>query len=224
MSSSSSKTLTPTNSKPVYDYIFKFIIVGDSAAGKSSILLRFTDNRFQSSHDLTIGVEFATKIISKQNTVYKLQIWDTAGQEAFRSITKSYYRGTIGCLMVYDVTNRTSFESLEFWILDLKKYCDPNTVITLVGNKSDLADRQVSTEEGNIFAAKHGIGFFETSAKTGDKITDCFVDVVEQIGKKLDAGTIDMVKSKGCVYTKNINITTPYPPSATEGRTGGCAC
>lgn len=209
-----------TKSKTVYDYILKFVIVGDSSVGKSNILLRFTDNRFQSSHDLTIGVEFATKIISKQNTIYKLQIWDTAGQEAFRSITRSYYRGTIGCLMVYDVTNRTSFESLNFWIDDLKKYCDPNTVVMLVGNKTDLdANRQVSTAEGKEFADKHNISFFETSAKTGDKVSDCFADAVEKISKKLDAGEIDLIKSKGCVYTKNITLTTPAPPPA-----GWCAC
>lgn len=211
--------MSTTKAKTVYDYILKFIIVGDSSVGKSNILLRFTDNRFQSSHDLTIGVEFATKIISKQNTVYKLQIWDTAGQEAFRSITRSYYRGTIGCLMVYDVTNKTSFESLNFWIDDLKKYCDPNTVITLVGNKTDLeTNREVSVVEGQEFAEKHGISFFETSAKTGNKVSDCFMDAVEKISKKLDTGEIDLIKSKGCVYTKHITL-DPQPPVA-----GWCSC
>jgi Ras-related protein Rab-2A len=197
--------MSVVKSKTIYDYILKFIIVGESSVGKSNILLRFTDNRFQSSHDLTIGVEFATKIISKQNTIYKLQIWDTAGQEAFRSITRSYYRGTICCLMVYDVTNRTSFESLIFWINDLKKYCDPDTMIILVGNKTDLrTDRKVTTVEGKEFADTHNISFFETSAKTGDKISDCFIDAVDKISKKLDAGKIDLIKSKGCVYTNHV--------------------
>lgn len=202
--------------KQMYHYILKFIIIGDSSIGKSNILLRFTDNRFQSSHDSTIGVEFATKIISRQNTVYKLQIWDTAGQETFRSITRSYYRGTIGCLMVYDITNRESFESLEYWMSDFRKYCDPNTVIILIGNKADLIDkRQVSYDEGKEFAEKHGFSFFETSAKTGINIADCFNNVVDKINNKIKSGDIDLIKSKG------MNIMLNKIPKPTSSI---CAC
>jgi len=185
------------NIKIKYICILKFIIIGDSSIGKSNILLRFTDNRFQSSHDSTIGVEFATKIISRQNTVYKLQIWDTAGQETFRSITRSYYRGTIGCLMVYDITNRESFESLEYWMSDFRKYCDPNTVIVLIGNKADLIDkRQVSYDEGKEFAEKHGFSFFETSAKTGINIADCFNNVVDKINNKIKSKGMNIMLNK----------------------------
>ena len=193
----------------IYDYILKFIVVGDSTVGKSNILLRFTDNRFQSSHDSTIGVEFATKVISKKNTTYKLQLWDTAGQEMFRSITRSYYRGTIGCLMVYDITNRKSFESINYWIEDLKKYCDPNTVIILLGNKSDLNEaRQVSKSEGQELAKMHKIDFFETSAKLDENISECFGDAIEKISHKIDIGEIDLIKSK---TNKSIILKTPQP-------------
>lgn len=204
--------------RPIYHYILKFIIIGDSSVGKSNILLRFTDNRFHSSHDTTIGVEFATKIISRQNTIYKLQIWDTAGQETFRSITRSYYRGTIGCLMVYDITNRESFESLEYWISDLQKYCDQNMVIVLIGNKTDLEDkRKVSFDEGKEFADKHKISFFETSAKTGDKISDCFVDAVDRINKKIIGNEISLIKSKG------VNVILDKIPKTKTYR-DTCAC
>lgn len=215
-----SNTNAKLNANTVYDYILKFIIVGDSSIGKSNILSRFTDNRFQKFHDPTIGVEFNTKIVSIQNTVYKLQIWDTAGQETFRSITRSYYRGTTGCLMVYDVTSRESFESLTFWISDLKNHCDTNIVIVLVGNKIDLeTNREVSTEEGEMFAEKHNIGFFEISAKTGVNVSECFNNTVDKIGKKIDTGEIILIKSKGCIQPKNIILDVPQTGYATW-----CSC
>ena len=168
----------------IYDYSLKFIIVGDAFVGKSNILSQFANNQFNSHHDITIGVDFVTKIILIHNTVYKIQIWDTQGQETYRPIIRAYYKNTIGCLMVYDVTNRTSFNSLIFWYAELKKYCDPDNVIVLVGNKIDnITDRCVSTDEGKEFADKHKISFFETSAKTGDNVFNCIVDTVKNIKK-----------------------------------------
>lgn len=136
-------------SKLIYDYVLKFIIVGDSTVGKSNIMSKYTDKRFQTNHDMTIGVEFATKIISVGNTNYKLQIWDTAGQETFKAITRSYYRGTIGCLLVYDITRRESFEAVSMWLSELRNFCDPNTVIALVGNKIDLENTIALTNPSN---------------------------------------------------------------------------
>jgi small GTP-binding protein len=187
----------------VYDYILKLIIVGDSTVGKSNILSRFTSNHFRASHDLTIGVDFAIKTVSRNNTRYKLQCWDTAGQESFRALTRSFYRGTHGCLVVYDITSRKSFESLSFWIEDLKKYCEATTAIVLVGNKSDLIQqREVSTEEGKAVADHHGIPFFEISAKTGANIHCSFDEIVDRVSKKIFEGTIKMVKING---SKHIN-------------------
>ena len=151
-------------SNPVYNYIFKIIIIGDPGVGKSNLLLQFTEREFQKVHDMTLGVEFGSKVITANHKKYKLQIWDTAGQEVFKSITRSYYRGSIGCLLVYDVTNRDSFDNIKNWYDDIKQYAPSNIIVTLIGNKIDLVDlskREVSFQEGKEFAEKNKIGFFE---------------------------------------------------------------
>ena len=134
-----------------YRYIFKYIIVGESSVGKSCLLLQFLDNKFKDSHDLTIGVDFGSKIIRLDDgTNVKVQIWDTAGQESFRSITKSYYRGSICALLVYDITRRSTFENLARWLEDLRDVAYNKMVVMLIGNKDDLtAEREVSTEEAD---------------------------------------------------------------------------
>merc|ERR1712063_189343 len=150
-----------------YKYLFKYIIVGDTAVGKSCLLLQFTDKRFQPVHDLTIGVEFGSRTITIDDNQIKLQIWDTAGQESFRSITRSYYRGAAGALLVYDITRRDTFNHVSRWLEEARSNGNPNMVVLLVGNKSDLdARRQVQRSEGEQFAEKHGLIFLETSAKT----------------------------------------------------------
>merc|ERR1712000_602867 len=154
-----------------YKYLFKYIIVGDTAVGKSCLLLQFTDKRFQPVHDLTIGVEFGARMISLDGKQIKLQIWDTAGQESFRSITRSYYRGAAGALLVYDITRRETFEHLQSWLEDCRRYSNQNIVIMLIGNKCDLGNkRAVSKEEGEAFASKNGLTFLETSAKTAENV------------------------------------------------------
>lgn len=215
-------------SQTMYDYVLKFIIVGDSSVGKSNILSRFTNNRFRKTHDLTIGVDFATKIVPRNNTVYKLQFWDTAGQEAFRSITKTFYRGTIGCLVVYDITNRKSFESISFWIENLKQYCDQNITIILIGNKIDLdTEREVSTEEGQALANINDLPFFETSAKSGHNIHICFYHAVDKICEKINEGKLNMVKSKKDTPNKsgsNINLTSTTNNNSGWTSNLGCSC
>ena len=140
-------------------YTLKFIIVGDSAVGKSCHLLRFTDGRFKAAHDLTIGVEFGSRLVPVDNNVnVKLQVWDTAGQESFRSITRSYYRGSICCLLAYDITRRSSFQNCVKWLEDIQQHSYSKIIIVLVGNKSDMVDkRQVSYEEGRAFAQQNGL-------------------------------------------------------------------
>jgi Ras-related protein Rab-2A len=210
-------------SRALYDYTLKFIIVGDSSVGKSNIMSEFTDKRFHAQHELTIGVEFATKIVSYKNTNYKLQIWDTAGQETFQSITRAYYRGTIGCLLVYDITRRDSFESVSRWYADLKQYCEPNITVVLVGNKTDLEQkREVTYDEGKDFAEKHGISFFETSAKTSQNVEACFLNAVERIEKKIEDKTIDILHTKGCVPS-SAPIKLQHPP-ANRSYMSGCYC
>merc|ERR1712063_194503 len=172
-----------------YKYLFKYIIVGDTAVGKSCLLLQFTDKRFQPVHDLTIGVEFGSRTINIDDNQIKLQIWDTAGQEKFRSITRSYYRGAAGALLVYDITRRDTFQHLQSWLEDCRRYSNKDIVIMLIGNKSDLANkRAVSKEEGEAFAREHGLVFMETSAKTAAGVEEAFIDSARKIHETSEGG------------------------------------
>lgn len=176
-----------------YAYLFKYIIIGDTGVGKSCLLLQFTDKRFQPVHDLTIGVEFGARMITIDSKQIKLQIWDTAGQESFRSITRSYYRGAAGALLVYDITRRETFNHLGAWLEDARQHSNSNMTIMLIGNKSDLDHRRaVSVEEGKEFAREHGLIFLETSAKTADNVEQAFIDTATEIYKKIQQGVFDV--------------------------------
>jgi Ras-related protein Rab-2A len=159
--------------------LFKYIIIGDTGVGKSCLLLQFTDKRFQPVHDLTIGVEFGARMISIDQKNIKLQIWDTAGQESFRSITRSYYRGAAGALLVYDITRRETFNHLTRWLEEARQNANSNMVIMLIGNKSDLDHRRaVSTEEGDRFAKENNLVFLETSAKSAHNVEEVSLKIV----------------------------------------------
>lgn len=175
-----------------YAYLFKYIIIGDTGVGKSCLLLQFTDKRFQPVHDLTIGVEFGARLIPIDNHQIKLQIWDTAGQESFRSITRSYYRDAAGALLVYDITRRESFNHLSRWLEEARQNGNPNMTIMLIGNKSDLEHRRaVSTKEGEIFAQENGLIFLETSAKSAANVETAFIKTAENIYEKIKEGVYD---------------------------------
>jgi len=169
-------------------------------------MLRFTDNRYQSAHDVTIGVEFGARILSvqddKSNSTknLKCQIWDTAGQESFKSITRSYYRGATGALLVYDITRPATFTSATSWLSDLRAHADPNIAIVLVGNKADLSqDRKVTTEEAKQWARENDVSVcVESSAKSGDGVEDAFQRVAEEVFRKIRDGVFDLTdKSTG---------------------------
>ena len=176
-----------------YSYLFKYIIIGDTGVGKSCLLLQFTDKRFQPVHDLTIGVEFGARMITIADKQIKLQIWDTAGQESFRSITRSYYRGAAGALLVYDITRRETFNHLTSWLEDARQHASSNMVIMLIGNKCDLdAKREVRREEGEAFAREHGLVFMETSAKTAENVEEAFINTAKEIYDKIQEGVFDV--------------------------------
>jgi len=179
-------------------FIPSFVCLSRShpGVGKSCLLLQFTDKRFQPVHDLTIGVEFGARMITLEEspeTQVKLQIWDTAGQESFRSITRSYYRGAAGALLVYDITRRDTFQHLGRWLEEAKQHAHENMVILLIGNKNDLEHRRaVTTAEGQEFADQHGLLFLETSAKTAYNVESAFLKTADSIHSKILSGAIDV--------------------------------
>ncbi|EGG14352.1 Rab GTPase [Cavenderia fasciculata] len=163
---------------------YKIILVGESAVGKSCILVRFTDNTFNTHFAPTLGVDFNVKTIRNKETgqTVKLQIWDTAGQERFRSITQTFYRGSHGVILVYDITDVKSFERCRDWIADINQYTQNGMIIVLVGNKIDMtAQRKVSFEQGKALAEELNIKFFETSAKENMGVTNVFDHIVQHI-------------------------------------------
>ncbi|PKA51666.1 Ras-related protein RIC2 [Apostasia shenzhenica] len=165
-----------------YDYLFKVVLIGDSGVGKSNLLSRFTKNEFSLESKSTIGVEFATRSLNVDGKVIKAQIWDTAGQERYRAITSAYYRGAAGALLVYDVTRHATFANAERWLRELRDHTDPNIVVMLIGNKSDLRHLvAVSTDDGKAFAEKESLYFTETSALEATNVEKAFAEVLTQI-------------------------------------------
>ncbi|XP_018335926.1 ras-related protein Rab-35-like [Agrilus planipennis] len=164
-----------------YDHLFKLLIIGDSGVGKSSLLLRFSDNTFTGSYITTIGVDFKIKTVNIDGQRVKLQIWDTAGQERFRTITSTYYRGTHGVIVVYDVTNGETFANVKRWLHEIEQNCDVVNRV-LVGNKNDCPDRKVVlTEDAKRFADTMGIQLFETSAKDNINVEEMFLSVTRLV-------------------------------------------
>ena len=152
-----------------------FIIIKNIAVGKSCILLQFTENKFREQHEITIGVEFEAKTIEIDGKLIKIQVWDTAGHEAFQSITRTYYKGAEGALLVYDITRKDTFNNVKKWLNELKENASKDIIIILIGNKVDLEEkREVTKDEGQEFADQNGLMFLETSAKTAQNILEAF--------------------------------------------------
>ncbi|KAK2587564.1 hypothetical protein KPH14_003692 [Odynerus spinipes] len=162
--------------------VLKLLMIGESNVGKSSILLRFTEDEFSENLRSTVGMDYKTKQITIDGSIVKLAIWDTAGQERFRTLTPSYYRDGQGAILVYDVTNRSTFLKLDTWLNELNTYCNKTDIVKMiVGNKIDLPNRAVSTEEGLQFARRHQSLYIESSAKTADGVKCCFEELVQKI-------------------------------------------
>jgi Ras-related protein Rab-14 len=205
-----------------YNYIFKYIIIGDMGVGKSCLLHQFTEKKFMADCPHTIGVEFGTRIIECAGQKIKLQIWDTAGQERFRAVTRSYYRGAAGALMVYDITRRSTYNHLQSWLNDARNLTNPNTVIFLIGNKCDLeAQRDVTTEEAREFADENRLIFLEASAKTGENVEDAFLTTAKQIYQHIQDGSLDLNAAESGVQQKSAATSVPLS-TASSGSKGGC--
>lgn len=194
-----------------FDYLLKFIVIGDSSVGKSNIISKYKENKFDEKGQPSIGVQFIAKNVVIENTTFRLQVWDTAGQETFRSMTRIYYKNSSCAFIVYDITEKESFNHVESWISECKKIAPETVLLVLIGNKSDLNEsREVSYEEGLKFAEKNKMLFFETSAKNGVNIENIFKKSVENISNNIKEGKYDLTDDacgiKICKNEKNINI------------------
>ena len=167
--------MASAKSKP-FDVLVKLLLIGDSGVGKSCLLLRYSDDKFTTSFITTIGIDFKIKTIHLDQKKVKMQIWDTAGQERFRTITAAYYRGAHGVLLVYDVTDETSFENVRNWMRNIEAHASEGAKVCLIGNKCDCEDskRKVTKERGVALAKEFGVPFFETSAKSGLRVEEAF--------------------------------------------------
>lgn len=164
------------------DYLFKVVLIGDSAVGKSNLLSRFARNEFLANSKATIGVEFQTQSLKIDGKEVQAQLWDTAGQERFRAVTSAYYRGAVGALIVYDISRKLTFDNVARWLDELRMHSDTILVTMLVGNKRDLGDlREVSVEEGKAYAEAEGLMFLETSALDSTNVNTAFHSVMKEI-------------------------------------------
>ena len=194
-----------------YDYLVKLVMVGNTCVGKSAIVKRLCDHKYIPVYDTTIGVDFsATHLKVDSKNIVKLQIWDTAGQEIFSAIIRSYYRGVAGIIMVYDIGDRNSFKNLNFWLNELNNNKDVNHPIPviLVGHKLDRTIRRVSCEEGEAFATKNGLSYIEASAKTGYNIEEIFLTISKLILNNIEKGYIIGTKQNPIIEIKSIELSS----------------
>jgi Ras-related protein Rab-1A len=171
-----------TTNNNEYEYLLKYLIIGNSGVGKSCLLLRYADDVYTDKHIITIGVDFKIKSLNVDGKNVKTNIWDTAGQERFKNITVSYYKGAAGVMLVYDITDSESFNKINEWLIEVEKNAPNNVYKILVGNKCDLEEqRQVSYDQGKEFADTYGMKFIETSAKNATNVEDAFQTMTKEI-------------------------------------------
>jgi small GTP-binding protein len=182
----------------------KVVVIGDSHTGKTSLLNRLVHGSFSPATQSTLGVDFMVKQITVDGSSIELQLWDTAGQEVFRSITRIYYRGAAGALIVYDLTIPSTFESVEGWYREIREAAGEKVAVVLIGNKSDLVQCEITEDKGEAFAKRHAIQYFQTSAKTGE-------------------GVEEALHALGAVLPRDIDDPIWQEPVITP-RAGGCQC
>ncbi|KAF4512816.1 hypothetical protein G6O67_000154 [Ophiocordyceps sinensis] len=237
-----------------WDYIAKLVCIGDSGCGKSSLTIRLCEGRFSPHHDVTIGVEFGSRIVpvgpphakpesapdglpdpprdtsSTPQRHMKLSLWDTAGQETYKSVTRSYFRGASGALLVFDLSRKQTFRHVTDWLNDLRAIAEPDIVVILVGNKADLAHqeenkREVTRDEAESWARRNGVmEYVETSAKSGENVEKAFMRVAERIYQNIQAGKYDLndrrsgVKGPSAGGTRQVRLSG----DANKAAGGGC--
>ncbi|KAL4746197.1 hypothetical protein BDW72DRAFT_185441 [Aspergillus terricola var. indicus] len=200
-----------------YDFLIKLLLIGDSGVGKSCCLLRFSEDSFTPSFITTIGIDFKIRTIELDGKRVKLQIWDTAGQERFRTITTAYYRGAMGILLVYDVTDERSFQNIRTWFSNVEQHASEGVHKILIGNKCDWEEkRAVTTEQGQQLADELGIPFLEVSAKNNINIEKAFYNLASDIKKGMDTSKSEQTGSQG--------VTIDNQASGLSGNAGGKCC
>jgi len=186
MTTPAAGSTTSSSRSAAYDYLIKLLLIGDSGVGKSCLLLRFSDDSFTPSFITTIGIDFKIRTIELEGKRIKLQIWDTAGQERFRTITTAYYRGAMGILLVYDVTDEKSFNNIRNWIRNIEQHATESVNKILIGNKCDMVEKKVvDSARGKALADEYGIKFLETSAKNSINVEEAFITLAKDIKKRL---------------------------------------
>jgi len=206
-----------------YDYLLKILIIGNSGVGKSCLLVRFADDIYQENYIATIGVDFKIKTLDVDEKNVKLQIWDTAGQDRFRNITASYYRGAAGIAIVYDITDPESFFNINSWLIEVEKNASKNVYKILIGNKCDLDEkRKVTFEQGKEFADTHGMKFFETSAKNAHNVEESFITMTREI-IKINVDKEKNVKNKESDSKVKIDLKNNKGKSLVKDESGCCS-
>ncbi|KAI1343995.1 GTP-binding protein rab2 [Xylariaceae sp. FL0016] len=245
-------------SSPPWDYIAKLVCIGDSGCGKSSLTIRLCEGRFSPQHDVTIGVEFGSRIVpvgppasklppgspppppeeeDPSQKHMKLSLWDTAGQETYKSVTRSYFRGASGALLVFDITRKATFQHVTDWLNDLRAIAEPDIVVILVGNKLDRAQedpdasgegsnkREVTTAEAEEWARRNGVlQYVETSAKSGENVERAFQQVAERIFENINAGKYDLNDRRSGVKGPGPGQGNRAVRLASEAGKGGGGC
>uniref|UniRef100_A0A1A8KQM6 small monomeric GTPase n=2 Tax=Nothobranchius TaxID=28779 RepID=A0A1A8KQM6_NOTKU len=190
--------------KKTYDLLFKLLLIGDSGVGKTCVLFRFSDDAFNTTFISTIGIDFKIKTVELQGKKIKLQIWDTAGQERYRTITTAYYRGAMGFILMYDITNEESFNAVQDWATQIKTYSWDNAQVIMVGNKCDMdQERVVPHEKGKHLADQLGFEYYEASAKENINVRQVFERLVDIICVKM---------------SERVDVEAPAPPGSKTTR------
>ena len=190
-----------------YDQIFKIVIIGDSGVGKTNLISRYLKNEYNQSTKATVGVEFGEKKYIYENHKIKAQLWDTAGQERYRSITSMYYKGAKGAILVFDITSKNSFENIDKWLNELKKTSDENIQLILIGNKCDLSDnRVISQDDAEVKCKDLNIPYMETSALSSFNVDKAFNYLIEQIASKIEKNIDDDIEFDDVNFGNNINL------------------
>ena len=209
-----------------YDEKIQLILIGESGVGKTSLIRRYTNNIFNSNHLETIGIEFYSREERINNKIIQIKFWDTAGQEIFHSLTKNFYRKADGIIIVYDITNKESFERVQDWIKSVYDNTETYKEIQMiiVGNKIDLEERrEVSYNEGSIFAQKNGMLFFECSAKTGNNVEKIFMESTQEIYSRIKKGFYDL-ENENCIIKRGSDCDNITLSKENQNSNGGFCC